>query len=104
MMKRTGFHLLCLFLLIFLAPPFLHAQNNKGLIGYWAFDEEKGKVAFDAATNNSDSIHSIFNSVRPYQDPVRRKGVAKGALVFDGFSNWIERTPDKFVAPTNALS
>jgi beta-fructofuranosidase len=103
-MKRTGSHLLCLFLLFVFIPASLHAQNNIGLIGHWAFDEVKGKVALDGATKNSDSIHYIFNSIRPYQDPVRRKGIAQNTLVFDGFSNWIERPSTKFATPTSALS
>jgi len=101
--KLTMKKILAYFQFFFL-PVLLTAQNNKGMIGYWAFDEHDGKVAIDEVTKNSDSIHSVFNSVRPYQDPIRRRGIEKGALVFDGFSNWIEREPDKFVTPTNALS
>lgn len=91
-------------LLLLLAPVFLHAQNNKGLIAHWGFDEEMGKITIDAVTSSIDSVHYIFNSIRPHQDPVRRKGIVQGALVFDGYSNWIERAPGKFVTPTNALS
>jgi sucrose-6-phosphate hydrolase SacC (GH32 family) len=80
------------------------AQTGKSLVGHWTFDEQKGKVALDAATNSVDSIHYIFNTVKPYNDPIRRKGIVKGTLVFDGFSNWIERPADKFITPTNALS
>ena len=94
----------CFILLIFLLPTLLYAQINKGLVGHWAFDEKKGKLAFDDATKNNDSIHYIFNSIRSYQDPVRRKGIDNGALVFDGYSNWIERTPDKFTTPVHALT
>ena len=94
----------CFILLIFLLPTLLYGQINKGLVGHWAFDEKKGKLAFDDATKNNDSIHYIFNSIRSYQDPVRRKGIDNGALVFDGYSNWIERTPDKFTTPVHALT
>ncbi|MBD0279354.1 MAG: LamG domain-containing protein, partial [Flavisolibacter sp.] len=103
-MKRTGYQLLCLSLLFVFIPTLLHAQNNKSLIGHWTFDEEKGKVALDEVTKGRDSIHSIFNLIRPYQDPIRRKGIANGALVFDGFSNWIEIPASRFTTPTKAIT
>ena len=103
-MKRMRDKSFSFFMLIVCIPTWLYAQDKKGLVGHWAFDEEKGKLAFDDATNNKDSIHYIFNSIRSYQDPVRRKGIEKGALVFDGYSNWIERSPDKFNTPTKALT
>lgn len=78
--------------------------QKDGLIGYWPFDEDKGKVALDVATNSLDSVHSIFNRVKPYNDPVRRKGISQNTLVFDGFSNWLERPANKFRTPENALS
>jgi beta-fructofuranosidase len=103
-MKRT-FSQLChsLLLLVFL-PAFARAQNSKGLVAYWAFDEQKGKVAFDEANKTSDSIHYIFNTIKPYNDPVRRKGISNSALVFDGFSNWIVRNDSDFHTPVNAIS
>jgi beta-fructofuranosidase len=103
-MKKTGFQLLRLFVFYSIISHSVFAQNSSGLIAHWAFDEKQGKIAFDEATNSRDSIHYIFNTIKPYNDPVRRKGISGGSLVFDGFSNWIERPSNKFVTPTNAIS
>ena len=64
----------CFILLIFLLPTLLYAQINKGLVGHWAFDEKKGKLAFDDATKNNDSIHYIFHDeTYPVQIPIYQK-------------------------------
>jgi beta-fructofuranosidase len=104
MLVKKGLHYFSLFSFLVCSSQLIHAQTGKGIIGHWTFDEEKGKLAFDAATRNADSIHYLFNKAIPSKDPVRRKGISNGALVFDGFSNWIERPSDKFATPTNALS
>jgi beta-fructofuranosidase len=104
MVKRTGSPSFYLFLFFSCISQLVQAQNSTGLVGYWPFDEEKGKVALDAATKSVDSINYIFDTVTPSKDPIRRKGITKRALVFDGFSNWIERPSNKFTTPTNALS
>jgi len=101
-MRKKGYIFCCVFLLLF-TPKLFYGQKN-GLIAYWRFDEEKGKVALDAATNNKDSIHYIFNTTKPLHDPVRRRGISNEALVFDGFSSWIQRPSDKFVTPTKAIT
>jgi beta-fructofuranosidase len=103
-MKRTISQLSHSLLLLVFLPAFARAQNSKGLVAYWAFDEQKGKVAFDEANKTSDSIHYIFNTIKPYNDPVRRKGISNSALVFDGFSNWIVRNGSDFHTPVNAIS
>jgi beta-fructofuranosidase len=103
-MKRTFSQLSHSLLLLVFLPAFARAQNSKGLVAYWAFDEQKGKVAFDEANKTSDSIHYIFNTIKPYNDPVRRKGISNSALVFDGFSNWIVRNGSDFHTPVNAIS
>lgn len=102
--NKAGFSAVYLFLFFVCVSQISYSQSANGLIGHWKFDEEKGKVAFDAVTNSVDSINYIFNTVTPSKDPVRRKGISNRALVFDGFSNWIERPSNKFVTPTNALS
>ncbi|MGZ3922529.1 MAG: GH32 C-terminal domain-containing protein [Flavisolibacter sp.] len=103
-MKRTCIQLVTYFLLLVSLPGIIKAQTSKGLIAYWAFDEQKGKVAFDDASKATDSIHYIFNTIKPYNDPVRRKGISNEALVFDGFSNWIQRASGGFHTPVNAIS
>ncbi|MGZ3947312.1 MAG: GH32 C-terminal domain-containing protein [Flavisolibacter sp.] len=103
-MKRTCIQLVTYFLLLVSLPGIIKAQTSKGLIAHWAFDEQKGKVAFDDASKATDSIHYIFNTIKPYNDPVRRKGIPNEALVFDGFSNWIQRASADFHTPVNAIS
>ena len=104
MNKRPRLLYFYLFLFLVCSSLLADAQTGKGIIGHWAFDEEKGKTAFDAATRSVDSINYIFNKVTPSKDPARRKGISNSALVFDGFSNWIERPANKFTTPADALS
>jgi beta-fructofuranosidase len=80
------------------------AQKEKGLVGYWKFDEANGKLAYEALTNSADSIYSVFTNVRPAVEPLRRKGIVNKALVFDGFSNFIQRPADHFTTPTKAIT
>jgi len=82
----------------------INAQSGKGLVGYWKFDEVKGKIALDEATGTADSIHYIFNDTKYPSDPIRRAGMYNTALNFDGFSNWIIRPADKFNTPTKAIT
>src|SRR4051812_41477923 len=96
-------HFLFLFSLI-LASPAIIAQSTKGLVGHWSFDETNGSTTLDEVTGTTDSIHYIFNTTKLPHDPVRRKGISNGALVFDGFSNWIVRPSDKFNTPTTAIT
>ena len=103
-MKGQQHHFIILFMLALMSPVFLLAQGNSGLIAHWSFDEEKGKVALDEATKINDSIHYIFNEIKPYNDPLKRKGIEGKSLVFDGFSNWIQRPADKFTPPTKAIT
>src|SRR6266496_4649956 len=87
-----------------LTSPAIIAQTAKGLVGYWRFDEKNGVTTLDEVSRKTDSIHYIFNTTKPSHDPVRRKGISKEALVFDGFSSWIVRPFDKFTTPTNAIT
>ncbi len=87
-----------------LTSPAIIAQTAKGLVGYWRFDEKNGVTTLDEVSRKTDSIHYIFNTTKPSHDPVRRKGISKEALVFDGFSSWIVRPVDKFTTPTNTIT
>ena len=82
----------------------LTAQSTNGLVAHWSFDEISGKKALDDVSNIVDSIHYIFNDLQPSRDPVRRNGILKNALVFDGFSNYIERPANAFSKLTQAMS
>lgn len=93
------------FLLVLLTPSlFTAAQPNRKLIAHWRFDETAGKFALDDVSNIRDSIQYIFGDKQPFYDPVRRKGITGEALVFDGFSNCIERPATNFNTPANSLS
>src|SRR5256885_13592669 len=92
----------CIFFMI--AHGVTNAQQGKDLVGYWKFDEAKGKVAVDQVTGSADSIHYIFNDTKYPSDPIRRKGIYDSALNFDGFSNWIIRPADKFKTPTKGIT
>lgn len=87
------------------AIPFLvNAQLTNDLAGYWKFDEIKGKTAIDEVSGQPDSIHYIFNNIKPFNDPVRRNGIGGRALIFDGFSNYLERPANKFTTPAEAMT
>src|ERR1044071_5162914 len=79
-------------------------QPDRGLIRYWGFDENGGKLTTDEVSHQKDSIHYIVNNIKPFNDPVRRKGILNGALVFDGFSNWIEQPSNNFETPLDAIT
>ncbi len=81
-----------------------NSQTDKEVIAYWKFDEHVGKVARDQVSDKDDSIHYIFNTIKPFNDPVRRNGILNKALVFDGFSNWIERSAKDFHTPVNGIT
>ena len=104
-MKITA-HLSSLLILaiIFFTSSIVKGQSDNGLVGHWMFDEIAGKHALDNVTKIEDSIQYIFNNIKPYKDPIRRNGILNKALVFDGFSNWIERPSGAFNTPTSAIS
>src|SRR5205085_4709860 len=102
--KRCLLQRLVVFAALFTVPFFTTAQQSGDLIGYWKFDETRGKRAVDEVSHQPDSIHYIFNNIKPYNDPVRRNGIAGEALIFDGFSNYIEQPANQFKTPTEAIS
>ncbi len=55
------------------------AQSQNNLVANWKFDEVKGKFALDEVSHTYDSIHYIFNTISPYHDPIRRKGILDSA-------------------------
>lgn len=63
-----------------------------GLIAHWSFDEAEGKKVLNKVTGKSSEINYVFNNAKfkPASDPVRIPGAAGNALLFDGFSTWIE--------------
>lgn len=65
-------------------------------VAHWAFDDERGQTARDRSSGAADPIHYVFNEARykPASDPLWRKGVCGGALLFDGYSTWISRAAE----------
>jgi beta-fructofuranosidase len=82
---------LAFFVVIVCAFENVTAQSEKGLVSHWTFDEGSGKYALDDVSKIEDSVHYIFNTTQPPRDLVSRKGILKEALVFDGYSSFIER-------------
>jgi hypothetical protein len=108
--KNINFHQL-FFYSIVAAATFLTAgfgrSDKKGLLAYWSFDEGKGSQIQDLQTRRVDSIHYIFNKARfkPNSDPLwRSNGISGGALLFDGYSTWMERPAADFQVPSKALT
>lgn len=92
--------------ILFLSEAYTMA-DKKSLSAYWSFDEGKGSHLQDMKTNRVDSIHYIFNKARfkPNSGPLwQRKGIAGGALLFDGYSTWIERPAAAFKTPAQAIT
>jgi beta-fructofuranosidase len=85
----------------------LKQSGEKELTAYWTFDEGKGKLIKDIQGQQEDSIHYIFNQAKfkPSTEPQWRKtGVAGGALLFDGYSTWIEKPKASFKTPAKAIT
>lgn len=66
--------------------------NDNGLLAYWPFDEGKGKTAINNVNGKSSEISYVFSNAKfkPSSDPVWLKGIKGSALLFDGFSTWLE--------------
>ena len=100
MKKRILIFLLCLsFISLTLAAVSFSGCNkdcaDKDLLLHLAFDEGSGKVVKDSAKKQKDAVlHYVFNDAAfqpSSQDSQwRENGVYGGALLFDGYSNYIE--------------
>ncbi len=74
-------------------------EVNKGILSHWNFDETAGKKAKDSAADIDDYVNYTFNDAKykPSTDPLwRNAGIKNGALLFDGYSTWIERDTASF--------
>lgn len=72
---------------------------DQGLVAHWAFDERRGFYATDVISGEVSKINYVFEKARykPSSDPRWfDKGVKGGALLFDGYSTWIEVEPNDF--------
>lgn len=65
-------------------------------IAHWSFNEGTGNVTKELVSNTNDSIHYVFNNAvyKPSTDPQwKNDGIQGNALLFDGYSTYVERNP-----------
>ncbi|WP_099354677.1 GH32 C-terminal domain-containing protein [Fredinandcohnia onubensis] len=83
-------------------------QNNDQPVGktlsvqalhQWGFDEGTGKVTRDHAQSIPSEIQHAGKSA-----PQWKSGISGKALLFDGYSNWIELAPEQVHIPNDAFS
>jgi len=81
--------------------------NNKGLISHFAFDEGSGKQTLEEVRGVSHDVNYVFNNAR-YMDSKDPRwtsdGVKGGALLFDGYSNYVEVNNNDIVPVNEALT
>jgi beta-fructofuranosidase len=76
-------------------------------LAHWSLDEGTGTSATESVTGSGDRVEYHLNEGvnQPARPPLwRSDGVRGGALLFDGYSTWLGRAPDKTPAPTKALT
>ncbi|MDY7990982.1 GH32 C-terminal domain-containing protein [Paenibacillus polymyxa] len=74
-----------------------HATDNRGLIMYWAFNEETGTSALESVSQVQDNIQYVFNQAEFTKPcpPRWRQGVIGNGLLFDGYSTYIAHSFDE---------
>lgn len=72
---------------------------NGQALHQWGFDEGAGKVTKDLAQSKDSNIQYALTS-----DPEWKNGISSKALLFDGYSNWIEIAPEKVQKPIDSFS
>ncbi|MBP1176435.1 sucrose-6-phosphate hydrolase SacC (GH32 family) [Paenibacillus sp. PvR133] len=74
-----------------------HATDNRGLIMYWAFNEETGSSALESVSQVQDNIQYVFNQAEFTKpcSPRWRQGVIGNGLLFDGYSTYIAHSFDE---------
>lgn len=62
------------------------------IISKWEFNEGEGKHVREEISGSKHPIRYVFNNAKDIRasNPVRRKGVTGNALLFDGYSTWID--------------
>lgn len=81
-------------------------MDRQDQIAWWGFDEGRGHLAQDSISGLSDEIHYVFIHARNRApaDPIWAEGISGKALLFDGYSTWIERAAASAPVPGQALS
>ncbi|GGF26719.1 hypothetical protein GCM10010954_27200 [Halobacillus andaensis] len=82
-----------------LSPNVVSAENEvEAEISSWSFEEGEGAATLDEASGIEDKIEYVFNEAEDKDDsnPMWREGIKNNALLFDGYSTWIERPADEW--------
>jgi sucrose-6-phosphate hydrolase SacC (GH32 family) len=84
----------------------LDVEGVPAFPGTWSFDEGAGKLAGDTVSGIQDPINYVFNDAqyKADSDPLWRDGISGTALLFDGYSTWIERPADNFFQAVDQLT
>lgn len=85
----------------------LNSQYAGGVFGQWKLDNASGTNATETVTATTDPISYHLNTgvYQAAQDPLwKSDGISNSALLFDGYSTWITRTPDKIPTPKKAIT
>lgn len=98
------------FLLIVLTVLLVACSNKeKNLVLHYAFDEIKGEEAVEHVSQEKTHVNDVYNRKNQpllYQearDPQwRKEGIVGGALLFDGYSTYLQN--DSFEMPTEAFT
>lgn len=81
--------------------------NHRGVVSYVSLDEGAGKQALEEVRNMQHEVNYVFNEARYMEAKDPRwtsRGVKGGALLFDGYSNYIEIDADEVVPISDALT
>lgn len=81
------------------------AEAAVNTAAHWGFNEGSGKVTRENISNVNDPISYVFNNAvyKPSTDPQwKTDGISGGALLFDGYSTWVQRSP--ISTPSTTLS
>lgn len=82
--------------------------NEKNLMLHLGFDEGTGSIVKDKSKHMEDAtIQYVFNNAqyKESEDPQwRDKGIAGGALLFDGYSNFVRYSEEEFCFAGSELS
>ncbi|MRX72801.1 hypothetical protein GJU40_11655 [Bacillus lacus] len=87
-----------------------HVLNSKfggGIFGQWSLNEGSGKVTKDQTTGLSNQInyHLSKGAYQIAKDPLwRQDGISGSALLFDGYSTWLERSPSETPSPDSFMT
>jgi len=83
-----------------------HIDNRENPIALWSFNEGQGDTTKESITGTIDQIQFALKKGR-FQQPVNpmwREGIAKEALLFDGYSTFIQRSHTDIAQLVNALT